>query len=168
MALAPNIEGILIGGGLTLAGTVLAQGVATWLAWRERDYKRKLLQLDRLEKIVAAVTESLKWYNTHCALKTPEEVSSHPPPPEARQAAMLAQLYFSELEEPAGAFANALLKYHHLLIDCMDPNIPASGTAQVLMKMQRDPSLKESFEAHFHARIALDNAIAKEAKKYQR
>ncbi len=168
MAIAPNIEGILIGGGLTLAGTVLAQSVAAWLAWRERDYKRKLLQLDRLEKIVGALTESLKWFQRHSALKTLEDIASHPPPPEARQAAMLAQLYFSELAEKAAAYSNALLDYHHLLVDCFDPNFPASAAAQVLKQIQSDPTLRETYTAHFEARIALDTAIAKEAKKYQR
>jgi hypothetical protein len=167
MADAPNIEGILIGGAMTLAGTVIAQVVASFLAWRERENKRKLLQLDRLEKIVTAVTESLRWFQDHSKLRTVEDISSHPPPPEARQAAMLAQLYFSALVEPAAAYANALVEYHHLLIDCLDPNIPASATAHVLIRMKNDPTLEKRMMAHFEARTALDAAIATEAKKYR-
>lgn len=167
MADVPNIQGILIGGGLTLAGTVLSQAVAYWVGWRERENKRKLIQLDRLEKIVGAVTESLKWFESHSRLRTLEDISSHPPPLGARQAAMLAQLYFSELVDPAAKYTNSLVDYHHLLIDCFDPKIPASATAQVLICVRNDPSLKMRSKAHFDARIALDAAIAREAKKYR-
>jgi hypothetical protein len=166
MALESNLIAALIGGGLALSGTVVAQ-VFTLISSRiQRRHNRDVRQRERLERLADAVGAALPWYAALGRCRSLDEIKATPPPPEARRAAMLATLYFPSLTEPTAQFANALVQYHLHAIDCFSLGHPISVGASMAMVAQKDPEAKKLQEQSFHLRLALDKAIGDEASHY--
>jgi hypothetical protein len=166
MSLDSKLIAALIGGGLALSGTVVAQ-IFTLLSGRiQRRHDRDVRQRERLERLADAVGAALPWYIALGRCHTLEEINATTPPPEARQAAMLATPYFPRLTEPTAQFANALVRYHHHAIDCFSLGQPVSVGASMAMVAQKDPEAKKLQEESFRLRLALDTAIAEEASHY--
>jgi hypothetical protein len=166
MALESNLIAALIGGGLALSGTVVAQ-VFTLLSGRiQRRHDRDVRQRERLERLAEAVGAALPWYAALGRCRSLEEINATPTPPEARRAAMLATLYFPSLTEPTAQFANALVRYHRHAIDCFSLGHPVSVGAAMAMVAQKDSEAKKLQEESFDLRLALDKAIGEEASRY--
>jgi len=166
MALESNLIATLIGGGLALSGTVVAQ-VFTLVSGRiQRRHDRDVRQRERLERLADAVGAALPWYTALGGCRTLEEIKSTPPPPEARRAAMLATLYFPSLADLTAQFANALVRYHLHAIDCFSLGHPVSVGASMAMVAKNDPEAKKLQEESLHLRLALDRAIGEEATRY--
>ena len=124
-------------------------------------------QRERLERLADAIGATLPWFQTTSRCRSLEDLLLQPPPPSARQAAILAQLYFPALVEPTANYANALILYHCLAIECLNGDclLPSVG-AQMIAATHSDPKAKETRDAAHDLRDTLDQAIAAEAKKY--
>jgi hypothetical protein len=79
---------------------------------------------------------------------------------------MLAALYFPSLREPTAAFNNALVRLHHHAIDCFALGHPVSVGAAMAIAAKKDPEAKKLQNESFQLRLALDEAIMEEAKRY--
>lgn len=158
--------GALIGGCLTLAGVFVTQLFVLISASIQRRHDRDVRQRDRLERLSEAVGAALPWYAALSKCRTLEEIKLVPPPPEARRAAMLAALYFPSLREPAAAFNNALLRVHLHAIDCFALGHPVSVGASMAIAAQKDPEAKKLQDESLQLRLALDEAIMEEARRY--
>src|SRR5262249_49958351 len=162
------IVGALIGGGLALAGVIVAQLFTLLSARIQRRHDRDVRQRERLERLSEAIGAALPWYTALGKCRTLEEIRLAPPPPEARRAAMLAALYFPSLTEPATAFNNALLRLYNHAIDCFALGHPVSVGASMVIVAQNDPEAKKLQDESYQLRLALDKAIIEEAKRYSR
>ena len=161
-----TLTAALVGGALALSGTIISQIFGLLSGRFQRRHERDLRQRQRLEQLTDAVGASLPWIQTLHKCQTLEELVLVMPPPEARRAAMLAKLYFPSLVTPATEFANSLVRYHRLAIDCFRFGHPGSVGAQMESVSRDDPKLRAIYNEGLNLRIRLDEAIAKEAKKY--
>ncbi len=100
------------------------------------------------------------------ACRSIEDIAAAPPPPEARRAAVLASLYFPSLADQTAEFANSLVRYYHHATDCFRAGAPASLGAQMAIAARDVPEANKLQEESFNLRLALDQAIIKEAKRY--
>ncbi|MFZ1218501.1 MAG: hypothetical protein WAO00_04370 [Chthoniobacterales bacterium] len=166
MASETNITAIILGGALALAGTIVSQAMGLLSGWVDRRHKRDLRQRERLERMVDLITATIPWFQKLGVSHSLEELRDAQPPPEARQVAMLASLYFPALVEPARNYVNALIRYYHFATDCFQPGHPASVGAQMALIYTKDPEANARNTEPLVVRQALDDAIAKEAKKY--
>jgi hypothetical protein len=163
---APNLLPIIVGGAIALAGTIVGQVFSLISGYIQRRNDRDVRQRERLERLAEAVGAALTWYQRLGSCRSIDDICAAPPPPEARRAAVLAHLYFPALAELTAEFANSLVRYHHHATDCYQPGVPASVGAQMVMIAKDHPEAKQIQEESFHLRLALDQAITKEAKKY--
>jgi hypothetical protein len=159
-----NLIPVVIGGAIALSGSIVTQVFALISSHIQRRHDRDVRQRERLERLAEAVGAALPWYQVLGRCRSIEDIVSAPPPPEARRAAVLAHLYFPRLAEAAAKFANSLVRYHHHATHCFQPGHPATLGAQIVA--QQNPEAKKIQEESFHLRLALDDAIAKEAKRY--
>lgn len=167
MAIETTLIAAAIGGGLALSGTIVSQIFGLLSGHIQRRHERDIRQRERLERLADAVGESLLWLHEISKWNTIEDIQSQPPPPAARRAVILSAIYFPALFEPAADYANALLAYYHLAIDCFEPGRQASVGAQIVLFVQSHPEAQKICDDVLHFRTVLDEAIAKEAKKYQ-
>jgi hypothetical protein len=79
---------------------------------------------------------------------------------------MLAALYFPSLAEPGAAFANALVRLHNHAVECFALGHPVSVGASMAIVAQKDPEAKKLQDESLHLRLALDEAVIEEAKRY--
>jgi hypothetical protein len=165
-AATTSLMPIVLGGAIALSGTVVSQLMGLLSSHIQRRHERDVTQRERLERMADAIGESLLWFHRIPKCKSIEEIQDQPPPPAARRAAILADLYFPDLSEPAADYANALLAYHHLVIDCFQPGRPASAGAQVVLAARSNLEIQKICEDALQLRVVLDKAISKEAKKY--
>ena len=169
MADTSNTTVILVGA-FALAGTVVGQAfslISGLITGRvDRRHKREVAQKERLEKMVDDITVTLAWFPALTKCRTLEEITSAPPPPEARHAAMLASLYFPSLVDPARDYVNGLVRYYEFATGCFQSGVPATLGAQKAMAVSRNSSLTEREQEPLILRQRLDDAIAAEAKKY--
>jgi hypothetical protein len=78
---------------------------------------------ERLEKIVDLISAS---FGIISGCRSIEDLRRAQPPPEARQATMLAHLYFPDLVPPTQEYLNALIRYYHFAVDCYNSAVPAT------------------------------------------
>ncbi len=162
MAEPTNITSLLIGGSLTLTGIVVSQALGLLSGLLDRRNHRDVRQRDRLEKLSDSVSETLAWFPILSKCHTIEDVSLTHPPPQARQVAMLAHLYFPSLVEPARNYVNGLIRYYCWATHCFQSGFPANLGAQVAM----NPESEMYDHEIVLIRQTLDDAIAEEAKLY--
>jgi hypothetical protein len=161
MADPVNITALLIGGGLTLTGTVVGQLTTLFSGWIDRRHKVRILRRERFEELADCVSKSVLWFPKISACRTIEEINANGPPPEARRIMVLALLYFPELRDAAIDYTNGLIKYHGWICDCFSPKVPASAGAQALMVSNQEPQ-----KAILLLRNNLDHKIEEVARKY--
>lgn len=166
VATEANIMAVVLGGTMALAGTLVSQVSGLLSGWIDRRHQRDVKQRERLERMVDLISATLPWFQSIGAAQTLQELVTAQPPPQARQAAMLAQLYFPSLAEPAAAYVNGLIRYYHFATDCYQPGHPASVGAQMALALKKHPEAKQREMEPLYLRQAFDDAIAEEAKRY--
>jgi hypothetical protein len=169
MAEQTNITALLIGGGLTLAGTVASQVFGLLSGWINRRRQFADLQRERLEKMSDCIAESVEWSQNIMTLSSLQSVRDAYIPKQVRQAVMLAKIYFPTLEEPASEYMNALCQYHVAAVTAIaskPPDAPPGTAVGTLMYLNREKPTQIDSE-QLVLRNKLDDAIAAEAKKYQ-
>lgn len=169
MAEPTNIAALLIGGGLTLTGTVVSQvfGLLSGSIARKREFAD--LQRERLEKISECISEGVEWSQKIMTLSSLQSVQDAHIPKQVRQGVMLARIYFPGLAEPAEQYMNALCQYHVLAVTAIAAkrhDAPPGTTVGTQMFLQKDKAF-EVENQQLAARNKLDDAIGAEAKKYQ-
>jgi len=161
-----SLTAVLLGGALALAGTVTSQVFGLLSGFIDRRHQRDLRQRERLEKIVDLVSASLAWFQRLPNCRTIEDLRTAQPPPEARQAVMLAHLYFPSLVAPAANYLNGLIRYYHFATACFQNEHPGTLGAKMVIVASSNPVAKQSEQEPLMLRQALDDAIAEEAKRY--
>lgn len=166
MADSASLVAVAVGGVLALTGTVVSQVFGLVSGCVDRRHQRAVKQRERLERIADSVSASLKWFAALTRCRSLDDFASTPIPPEARQAAMLAHLYFPSLIGPTKDYVDGLIRYYHFAGDCMQEGIPTSLGAKMAMAVDKNPEMAKCEEEPVILRQRLDDAIAAEAKKY--
>ena len=165
MAIESTLIAAAIGG---VAGTTISQVFGLWAGHIQRRHERDVRQRERLERMAQAVADSMQWFEDfpreRPTANTPARVPF--PPRSARWASTLADLYFPTLIDPADAFVNSLLDYHHLAVDSLQPGIELSIGQQIVLHLRKHPELQTVAAAAVERRQEHDQAIATQAKKY--
>jgi hypothetical protein len=167
MAELTTLQSLLIGGGLGIAGTIVSQAFGLFSGSVERHHQTELRNKQRLEKMTDLVSENLAWFRKLLACRNIGQYAEAQPPAQARQIVMLARLSFPSIVEPAKRWAQGCIDYYSFVGDCFHPDVPASFGAQMVLAIQKNPSLAKREEQILILRNQLDDAIAEEAKKYQ-
>jgi hypothetical protein len=161
-----NLLAILLGGVLTLAGTVVAGCFGFFSSRVERQHRHAALQRERLERMSDCVGECVEWSQNVLTLKSLIEIQGKHLPPGTRRMVALAQIYFPDLVKPTVAYANSLVLYHVLAINSFRKDAPPGATVGQMMYL--DPAKMRPVEDEQLAlRNKVDEAIALEATKYE-
>lgn len=157
------------GGLIALAGTFLAQWFGLFSSKVERRQKHAALQRERLEKISECIGEGVEWYQTVLTLKSFESVRDTHVVKQIRQATMMAQIHFSDsdsgLAELAKEYSNSLNQYKAFALSSFRQDAPPGATIGAQMVL--NPKMQEYVDKQLALRNKLDDAIAKEARKYE-
>lgn len=160
-----NLYAIGLGGALALLGTVTSQIFGLLTGFIDRRHQRTVKQLERLERLSDAVSDSLGWFSAISKCKTLDDYSSTQIPASARQAAMIARLYFPTLTQPTQDYLDGLIRYYGFAGECMVSPHPITLGAKISLAIKNDPSLVKWDTEPQALRQRLDDAIATEAKK---
>ena len=166
MAEPASITGLLIGGGLTLTGIVVGQVFSLFSGNIQRRHESAVRNKQRLEKMTDLVSTSLAWFSKLSNCRSVEEYQATTPPPDVRQIVMLARLSFPSLVQPALDYAQACVNHYGVISQFFKPHVQASFGAQMVLAMQANPQVAKHNEEITLLRNRLDDAIAKEGKKY--
>jgi hypothetical protein len=128
---------IILGAKIALAGALVGQLVSIVLYFLERRGRKHAILREKCELLSDYVIQGNLWFNKLTLCYSFADLNKCPPPIEATKAAMLAKLYFPELDEPATDYCNCMVKFHHYLVDSfypMEDALPVSVVARVIGK----------------------------------
>jgi hypothetical protein len=166
--MSSHILDTAIGGIIAIAGTIVAQWFGLFASKVERQHKHAALQRERLEKISDCVGECVEWSQLSMNAKSVAELRDMHLPPGARQMVMLAKIHFRDSDlVPAGiAYMNSLIRFHVLALSSFRGDAPQGTTIGQMLYLE--PQKMEQIDAEqFSLRNRIDDAIAKEANKYE-
>ena len=155
-----------IGAALALSGTILSQFFGLFSGKFERKHRDAALARERLEKISDCIGEGILWSQVLLTLKSFDGVRDSPIPNGVRRAVMLSRIHFRDLEEPGINYMNCLIAYQRSALGAFRSDAPGGATIGAQMFLN-SPEAKDLAEKLLSLRNAFDDAIAKEAKKYE-
>lgn len=165
MCMSSHLFDTAIGGAIALAGTIVAQWFGLFSSKVERQHKHAVLQRERLERISDCVAECVEWSQRLMTATSLSGVRDMHLPTASRRMVMLPKIYFPDLVQPAINYANELVRHQVFALTSFRADAPP-GTS-IGAQMHLNPKAQEYESRQLSLRNTLDEAIAKEASKYE-
>ncbi len=166
--MSDTLIGIIVGGIIALAGTIVANLFGLFSSKIERKHKHAALQRERLEKISDCVAECVEWSQLLLTAKSLIEIRDMHLPPGSRQMVMLSKIHFqdSDLVQATTQYMNGLIQYHVLATTSFVENNPPQGISVGQVLFLNPEKMRPIDNAQLLLRNKVDDLIAEEASKY--
>jgi hypothetical protein len=159
---------LLIGGGLTLVGSMIGHGVMLYAARVERRHKADARKQQLLKEMADLMVESEVWLRQIRLCKTVPEIQACIPPTSTRHVVMIARIApFPSLIDHAQNWANGYVDFYHFAIQCFDSSGPGTVGAIIGWQVAAHPEFGAIEDRPSTLRNILIKAMAEEAAKYQ-
>ena len=128
----PDHWNALIAGVFVIIGVLLAQGIQTLSAWRERKHRRAAVLLQKLEELTIADRAVLHWMETYNSCTTLADTLDTSPAEPIHRMSSLTLLYFPRLKPIVSAYHKELLEYYGWANHCIRNELQQSVAVQLL------------------------------------
>ena len=158
-----NLDAVLLGGKLALAGASIPAIFVFVDHWRERLSRKRAVLREKYEELASALNDTVEWFYTLDGCRTHEDILATHPSRAGRRIASLAMIYFPKIREDAYSYTDGLVEYYEWMAnyDKMDGEFLG-------IKVADDPEFKIRLDAVQKLRRTLEDSITKHAKTYIR
>lgn len=156
-----NLDAVLLGGMLALAGAAIPAIFVFVDHWRERLQKSREVLRVKYEEMTAALDETVSWFYILDGCITHEDIVASHPSKAGRRIASLAMIYFPKIREEAMAYSNGLVDYYQWMADDIELTGKSIGEMAAF-----HPELSERINRIDALRHNLEEAIQKNANRY--
>lgn len=135
-------------------------------AWLQRRHEFKLKRAEKYEKMAHLISDAAQWAGDVGLITGVEQPKEGNSPAAAREAQVLAALYFEkEFHEQIGCYVNLLIEYYTYLLGYL-----SQGPAHLSLVDRARRMSPVRFDDYHHAlikqRAAIDEKMIKLSKKY--
>ena len=161
MADSTNLDAVLLGGKLALAGAAIPAIFVFVDHWRERIHRSREVLRAKYEELASAVDDTVVWFYALDACTSNQDIVATHPSKAGRRIASLAMVYFPKIREEALSYSNALIDYYQWRANLTEMSGVPLGLATA-----NHPELQEKIDEVDAHRNALEAAITKYAPNY--
>ena len=156
-----NLDAVLLGGKLALAGAAIPAIFVFFDHWRERVLRRREVLRAKYEELSAALDETVAWFYLLDGCKSHEDILATHPSKAGRRIASLAMVYFPSIREEAFSYSDGLLAYYAWMGNYAEMDGEFLG-----IKVATDPEFAARLAVVEKLRRDLEDSITKHAKTY--
>ena len=156
-----NLDGVLLGGSLALAGAAIS-GVLVFVDhWQERMQRKNQILRSKYEELAAALDDTVAWFYLLDGCKSHEDILATHPSKAGRRISSLAMVYFPCIREEAFSYSDGLVAYYEWMANYTKMDGEPLG-----VKVATDPEFAARLAVVETLRRDLEDSIAANADTY--